>query len=36
MFYLQYYTARYNLGDHARANYRTPRGVAQKFLCVFT
>jgi len=29
--YLQYYTARYNLGDHARANDRTPRGVAQKF-----
>lgn len=31
MFYLQYYTALYNLGDHARANDRTPRGVAQKF-----
>ena len=31
MFYLQYYTARYNLGDHARAKDRTTRGVSQKF-----
>lgn len=31
MLYLQYYNARYNLGDHARANDRTLRGVAKKF-----
>ena len=31
MLYLQYYTARYNLGYHARANDLTPSGVDQKF-----